>query len=162
MTNNGSPFFSSPFNPSNAAFIPADHGLPFSSPSLLLPHESTHEWEHFSYFQRHFERFQSKFSGSPSRTHISPRSVSVERIPARRNHRDPIPVRKNKSLFFPLSCNSTWSNLSLSCHLQALRLVIEILRMGVGRWTNRELSFLWICLAFGWFHCQLISVFINN
>lgn len=147
MKNNGSPRLFSTFNPSNAAFTLVDHVLSFSSPSLL--HQSINEWEHFSYFQRHCERFQIKFSGSPTRAHTSPCSAFMARNPARRNHRDPILVRKNKYVFFHLSCNSAWNNLSLSCHLQALRFVIEILRNRIGQQTNKELSSFCVCFPFG-------------
>ena len=106
----------------------------------------------FSYFQRHCKRFQSKFSGSPTRAHASPCSALTARNPARRNHCDPIFIRKNKYVFFHLSCNSAWNNLSLSCHLQALRFIIEILRSRIGQQTNKKLSFICICFAFGWFN----------
>lgn len=147
MKNDGSPCLFSTFNPSNAAFILVDHVLSFSSPSLL--HQSINEWEHFSYFQRHCKRFQSKFSGSPTRAHTSPCSMFMVRSPAKGNHRDPILVRKNKYVFFHPSCNSAWNSLSLSCHLQALRFVIEILRNRIGQQTNKKLSSFCICFAFG-------------
>lgn len=150
MKNDGSPCLFPTFNPSNAAFILVDHVLSFSSPSLL--HQSINEWEHFSYFQRHCKRFQSKFSGSPTGARTSPCSASMARNPARRNHRDPILVRKNKYVFFHPSCNPAWNNLSLSCHLQALRFVIEILRNRIGQQTNKKLSSFCICFAFGWFN----------
>lgn len=150
MKNDGSPCLFSTFNPSNAAFILVDHVLSFSSPSLL--HQSINEWEHFSYFQRHCKRFQSKFSGSPTRAHTSPCSMFMVRNPARGNHRDPILVRKNKYVFFHPSCNSAWNSLSLSYHLQALRFVIEILRNRTGQQTNKKLSSFCICFAFGWFN----------
>lgn len=150
MKNDGSPCLFSTFNPSNAAFIVVDHVLSFSFPSLL--HQSINEWEHFSYFQRHCKRFQSKFSGSPTRAHTSFCSMFMVRNPVRGNHRDPILVRKNKYVFFHPSCNSAWNSLSLSCHLQALRFVIEILRNRIGQQTNKKLSSFCICFAFGWFN----------
>lgn len=132
------------FNPSNAAFILADHVLSLCFPSLL--HQSINEWEHFSYFQRHCERFQSKLSGSPTRVHTSPCSMPMVRNPAMRNHHDPIHVRKNKYIF---CCSPAWNNLNLSCHLQALRFVIEILRNRIGQQTKKKLSSFCICFAVG-------------
>lgn len=82
---------------------------------------------------------------------LEPCSAFMARNPARRNHRDPILVRKNKYVFFHPSCNSAWNNLSLSCHLQALRFVIEILRNRTGQQTNKKLSSFCICFAFGSF-----------